>query len=97
MASRYCPNCQEVVDARVLPDYRQIQYRGIKLTNRYQMAFLIPSIAMKLLIMLLFLVFGRGIKTSRPYSAIYENNFDSADRENEDAFSQSIVDRGWVR
>lgn len=34
MAERYCPNCDEVVDARALPDYKQITFRGIPVKQR---------------------------------------------------------------
>ena len=34
MAQRICPNCQEVVDAKALPDYRQINFRDIPVKQR---------------------------------------------------------------
>jgi len=34
MGRKYCPECREVVEAKVLGDYSQIEYRGILVKRR---------------------------------------------------------------
>jgi len=34
MGKKYCPNCKEVVETKALPDYTQVEYRGILVKRR---------------------------------------------------------------
>ncbi len=34
MGTKYCPVCREVVETKALPDYKQIEYRGILVKKR---------------------------------------------------------------
>jgi len=34
MGMKYCPNCKEVVDAKVLGNYSQVDFKGIPVKRR---------------------------------------------------------------
>ena len=34
MGRKYCPNCREVVETKALPNYSQVEYRGMYLKKR---------------------------------------------------------------
>ena len=34
MGTKYCPNCKEVVITKALPNYTQVEYRGVMVERR---------------------------------------------------------------